>query len=232
MAARLDEFNKKFVYTKCNPENIVEGKKDSLFFRNNTDFYFNPDGVIDSKWKKLPYRTVIIPPPSDVKILKYEKPFELWIKTTDGYIDQYGDLMPKTGWKFLSYQNIFFNANPRLLRWIFPPPISSTDPIGNDNSRSYDENFFYAKIGGFWVRTPISIFTAPENTGDDNPLLSSNLPFVDAPRYLPVPPIPEASINIPMGEQSYDTDFFYIRVSKWKRSKLNVYYNTHKMTRF
>lgn len=233
MPSRTDEFNKKFLYTETNPENIIEGKKDSLFFRYGNTFYFNAEGVVDTSWEVLPYRTVIIPfPPIDKEII-YAQPYELWIKTTDGYYDQYGDLLPKTGWKFLGYINAFLKANPRILRWIFPPPTSSTDPIGVDRSRSYDENFFYAKLGAFWYRTPIALFISPSPTGPDRPDLSSNLPFVDAPRRLPVPSNPNSDLStVELGDQTYDEDFFYIRVSQWKRSNLNIYYNTDKMTTF
>lgn len=233
MSARLNDFNKKFVYTETNPENIIEGKKDSLFFRYENSFYFNEDGVLDSSWEVLPYRTVVIPFPNLSKEIKYEHPYELWIKTTDGYIDQYGDLLPKTGWKFMGNINVFANLNPRILHWIFPPPVSSTDPIGANNNRSYDENFFYVKNGAYWYRTPITLFISPSDTGPDRPDLSDNLPFVDAPRRLPVPANPNSDLSIvEVGEQSYDKDFFYIRVSQWKRSNLNKYYNVDKMTRF
>jgi hypothetical protein len=233
MASNIDEFNEKFVYTKTNPENIIAGIKDSLFFRYNNTFYYNEEGVLDASWEVLPYRTVIIPFPPLTKEIIYEYPYELWIKTTDGYIDQYGDLLPKTGWKFLGNINVFLDANPRSLRWIFPPPVSSTDPIGTDRSRSYDENFFYVKLGAFWHRTPIALFISPSDEGPDRPDLSANLPFVDAPRRLPVPSNPESDLStVEVGDQTYDKDFFYIRVSKWKRSNLTTYYNNNKMTRF
>ncbi len=233
MSDRLTDFNKKFIYTGCNPENIIEGKKDSLFFRYNNSFFFNAEGVLDSSWEVLPYRTVVIPFPSPDKEIIYETPYELWIKTTDGNYDQYGDLLPKTGWKFIGHTNVFLTANPRTLRWTFPPPISSTDPIGVDRSKSYDEDFFYVKLGAFWYRTPLTLFTSPVADGPDRPDLSANLPFMDPPRRLPVPANPNSDLEtVEIGDQTYDKDFFYIRTSKWKRVNLNVFYDVDKMTRF
>jgi hypothetical protein len=57
MHQRLDEFNKKFVYTNTNPENVIVTKKNALFYRNGNEFYVNRDGVINGKWQKLPYKT-------------------------------------------------------------------------------------------------------------------------------------------------------------------------------
>lgn len=233
MNSRLDDFNNKFIYVETNPENIIEGKKNALFFRNGQEFFINNDGVIDGKWEKLPYRTVIIPPPPTDKILRYKENYELWLKTTDGYIDEYGDLLPKTGWMFLTNQNVFLSANPRMLHWDFPPPKSSYDIVGVEHSRSYDENFFYAKIGGLWYRTPIAVFDFAPSEGNERPELTTKLPFVDVPRYFPVPANSNAELNnVAMGVQTYDTRYFYIRVSKWKRTTLNVYYDPSKMTMF
>ena len=232
MPQRLDEFNRKFVYTNTNPENIIVAKKNALFYRKNNEFYVNHDGVINGKWQKLPYKTVIIPPPPLTKLIKYKQPQELWIKTTDGFYNEYKELLPKTGWKFLNNQNVFVSANIKNLNWIFPVPTSSNDPIGNNNSRSYDENYFYAKISGIWVRTPITIFNYAGNSSPDNPNLSNFLPFVAVPRFLPVPPTSATIDSAITGEQTYDADFFYIKPSVWKRSVLNIYYNTNKMTRF
>lgn len=232
MPARLDEFNRKFVYTNTNPENIIVAKKNALFYRKGNEFYVNHDGVINGKWQKLPYKTVIIPPPPLTKLIKYKQPQELWIKTIDGFYDEFKALLPKTGWKFLNNQNIFVGAKIKNLNWIFPVPTSSIDPIGNNNSRSYDENYFYAKISGVWVRTPITIFNYAGNSSPDNPNLSNFLPFVASPRFLPVPPMSATIDGAITGEQTYDADFFYIKPSIWKRSVLNIYYNTNKMTRF
>jgi hypothetical protein len=232
MPQRLDEFNKKFVYTDTNPENIIVAKKNALFYRDGQQFYVNHSGVITGKWEKLPYKTVIIPAPPKSKIIKYKKDRELWVKKTDGYYNEYKELMPKTGWTFLSNQNVFVGANIKNLNWTFPVPTSSNDPIGNNNSRSYDENFFYAKISGKWVRTPITIFDYSGNPSPDNSNLSDFLPFVAVPRFQPVPSTSYAGDSALAGEQTYDADFFYIKPSIWKRSVLNFYYNTDKMTRF
>ena len=236
MSKRLDETDKKFIYTDTNPENIIVAKKHALFFRSGHEFYVNHSGVVNGKWEKLPYKTVIIPPPPKSKIIKYKKAQELWVKTTDGFFDEFEDLLPKTGWKFLSNQNIFAAAAPtvsiRDLNWIFPVPVSSNDPIGNNNSRSYDENYFYAKISGKWVRTPITVFDYAGNSSPDNPDLNNFLPFVAPPRFQPVPTTSVTTDAAITGEQTYDADFFYIKPSIWKRSVLNIYYNTNKMTRF
>jgi hypothetical protein len=232
MAQRTDEFNKKDIYTATNPENIVSSKKNALFFRRGKEFFVNYEGNLDGKWQKLPYKTVILPPPPQSKPIIYKNEYELWVKTTDGHFDEFNALLPKTGWKFLSNKNIFLGANLRKLNWIFPVPTSSSDIIGNNNSRSYDEDFFYAKISGRWYRTPITVFSEPEKVGVDKPQFSTNLPFVDAPRRLPLPANSNDTVNVQIGEQSYDEDFFYIRVSKWKRARLGIFYNSDKMTAF
>jgi hypothetical protein len=232
MPQRLDEFNKKFIYTDTNPENIIVAKKNAMFYRKGHDFYVNHSGVVNGKWEKLAYRTVIIPPPPTSKLIKYKKDQELWIKTTDGFYDEFKELLPKTGWKFLNNQNIFVGAKIRNLNWIFPVPTSSNDPMGNNNSRSYDENYFYAKISGKWVRTPITVFDYAGNSTPDNSNLSNFLPFVAPPRFQPVPSTSSTIDYGVLGDQTYDADFFYIKPSIWKRSVLNIYYNTNKMTRF
>ena len=107
MSKRLDDFNKKFIYTDTNPENIIVAKKNAMFFRSGNEFYVNHSGVVNGKWEKLLYKTVIIPHPPKSKLIKYKKAQELWVKTTDGFFDEFEDLLPKTGWKFLSNQNIF-----------------------------------------------------------------------------------------------------------------------------
>lgn len=234
MPQRTDEFNKKFLYTGTNPEGIISAKKDALFFRRGKEFYVNYTGVLDGKWVKLANKTVIIPAPAANKPIIYKQPYELWVKTTNGFLDEFNDLKPKTGWKFLSYKDVFIGANPRLLSWIFPVPTSSNDAAGTNNSRSYDENYFYAKLSGKWCRTPITIFTANNAAaGADNSNLTTNLPFVDAPRYIPVPSNSNAELAGSIaGVQTYDEEYFYIRVSRWKRTRLNIYYDTNKMTKF
>lgn len=234
MPPRLDEFNKKFVYTDTNPENIIPAKKDAYFYRKGNEFYVNHSGDLAGKWEKLVYKTVIIPPPPLTKLIKYKQPQELWKKTTDGFYDEFKALLPKTGWQFLSYKDIFAQGNPRRLNWIFPVPTSSNDPVGNNNSRSYDENYFYAKLSGKWYRTPITIWNEIPTGGEgpDRTELTNNLPFVDYPRFKPLPSNPDNLNNAEIGEQTYDTEYFYIRVSKWKRTHLNIYYNTNKMAVF
>lgn len=231
MPQRLDEFNKKFIYTDTNPENIIAGRKNALFFRKNEFFYFNADGNLDGHWQKLPYRTVIIPPPVLTKLIKFRTPTELWIKTTDGYLDEFNEVLPKTGWKFMSYKDVFSTyASSKAFHWLFPAPTSTNDPVGIDGQRSYDENYFYAKISGKWYRTPIVRFSEPGTSSPDNSYWETNLPFVDTPRYIPVPP--NSSYPGIEGDQSYDLDFFYIRVGAWKRSHLLVFYNGDKMAVF
>ena len=231
---RIDDFNNKFVYIDTNPENIINAKKGAYFFRDGNAFYVNHTGHLDGPWEKLPYKTVIIPYPPRNKLYKYKQPYELWVKTTNGFIDQYNDLLPKTGWKLVGYKDVFSRGNPRRLNWVFPPPTSSYDPIGNNRSRSYDENYFYAKLDGKWYRTPITIWDglSPQGLGPDRDDISNNLPFVDAPRRKPLPNNPNDTTNVSPGDQTYDVDYFYIRVSKWKRSRLNIYYDTNKMARF
>lgn len=230
MPARLDEFNKKFIYTDTNPENIIAAKKNSFFFRRGNEFYVNISGNINANWQKLPYRTVIIPPPPLTKLIKFKTDAELWIKTTDGYINEFKELLPKTGWKLSSYNDVFAKLFTRNLNWFFPVPASSNDPVGVDGNRSYDENYFYAKISGKWYRSPIVTYNFPGAASVDRPDLSTNLPFVDKPRLLPVPP----NSNFPgiNGDQTYDYDFFYVKVTNFKRVPLQIFYNPNKMTRF
>jgi hypothetical protein len=234
MPQRLDEFNKKFVYTETNPENIINARKNALFFRKGEKFYVNHSGNLDGKWELLPLRTVITPPPPLTKLIKYKKPQELWLKTTNGYYNQFKELMPKTGWKFVSYQDVFVKGNPRTLHWVFPVPVDSNDPIGNNKSRSYDENYFYAKIDNKWYRTPITTWLnqAQGGAGPDRDDITYNLPYIDPPRHKPLPTNAHDTSGIELGDQTYDTEYFYIKVSQWKRSRLNIYYDTNKMTRF
>jgi len=233
MSSRLNDYNDKFVYTSTNPENIVDGKKNALFFRKDYDFFINHKGIINGYWEKLPYRTVIIPHPPLNKIIKYKKRYEVWLKTTNGYFDQYGNILTKTGWKFLYNYNIFLEKNQRILRWIFPPPASSYDTTGVEYNRSYDENYFYVKIEELWYRTPLTLFSESYDKGAERLELTTNLPFVDTPRYLPVPLNSNSELNTSdVGVQTYDINYFYIRLLTWRRTTLNVYNNTSKMTMF
>lgn len=225
---RTPDFNDKFLYTKTDPNNIISAKKGALFFRRFHRFYFNPNGNANSKWELLQYRTVILPVPDDDKPIEYEYPFEVWAKQSDGKTDELGYLLPKTDWKFFSHSDLFVSQLARTFNWIFPVPTSSVDPIGVDNSRSYDENFFYAKISGSWVRTPIHTYVNSSVDSGEVPHWYNNLPFVDAPRHTPPPNHNSSGIN---GEQSYDRDFFYVKPSNWKRTPLN-YFDLSKMTVF
>lgn len=234
MAARLDDFNKKFVYTETNPEGIIAAKKGAFFYRRETDFYINKTGNIQSgQWEKLNYKTVIIPPPPASKIIKYKKPHEIWLKTTDGLLNEFEQLMPKTGWKLFAYKDAFAMQLRIKLNWLFPPPTSSTDPIGVNGNRSYDKNFFYAKIGGKWYRTPLTTYTFTSQFVADDPNLTTNLPFVDLPRagLSSVSYDPNCSLD---GDQTYDKDFFYIKINRatWKRARLNIFKIPYKMTLF
>jgi hypothetical protein len=111
-----------------------------------------------------------------------------------------------------------------------PPPIATDDPRGSNGSKSYDNNYFYANVSGSWYRTPIAIYPAAEAPGPDNPSLSTNLPFIDLPRLLPVPQY----TGYPgiLGDQSYDIDFFYVDPSQWRRCMLLMFYNPSKMAVF
>jgi len=117
----------------------------------------------------------------------------------------------------------------RTFSWIFPVPTRSSDPIGVDNDRSYDENFFYAKINGRWLRTPLVDFTINLSTdsGEDE-YWYDNLPFVDRPRS-PVPLTPFDTGLV--GAQTFDDDFFYVKGDIWKRTLL-LNFITNKMTTF
>ena len=86
------------------------------------------------------------------------------------------------------------------------------------------------KLSGVWYRTPITVYSLAENAGPDNPSLSSNLPFVDLPRLLPIPD----NTGFPgiLGDQSYDIDFFYLDPSQWRRCMLLIFYNPNKMAMF
>jgi hypothetical protein len=236
MPSRIDDFNKKFVYTETNPEGIISAKKGAFFYRRGTEFYLNRDGNLEvGFWEKLPYKTVIIPPPPASKLIKYKRPHEIWLKTTNGFYNDQEVLMPKTGWERYSYEDAFALQLFRKLNWIFPPPISSYDPMGGVGSRSYDLNYFYAKIDGVWYRTPITTWYDTDNLGvPDDPNLTTYLPYVDMPRSpVGVDWTVDIHCAIP-GDQSYDNSFFYIKVDQnsWRRARLNIYANTYKMALF
>ena len=235
MASRVDDFNKKFVYTDTNPEGIIAAKKGSFFFRNNTDFFVNHEGNLQvGPWIKLPYRTVIIPPPPASKQIKYKRPYEIWFKTTDGFYDDQNRLMPKTGWEIYSYEDAFALLVFRKITWHFPPPKSTLDPVGVDGNRSYDNDFFYAKVYGKWYRTPMALWTFVDGPlPEEDPDLTTYLPFVDLPRAgLGVSPDDTGCSQV--GDQTYDKSFFYIKVNQryWKRSRLNIYDTIYKMATF
>ena len=225
---RILKLDDKFLYTKTDPTNIIAAKKGALFFRRGNKFFLNPDGNIDSEWIPLPYRTVVYPVPSANKPLFFENQNEIWEKNSDGFYDEFKEILPKTDWKFYSYDDAFFSPAARILKWIFPPPTNSADPIGNDNSRSYDDNFFYIKLLGTWVRTPLHDYSVSSIDAGENPYWYANVPFVDYPRRTPPPNTSDTGM---IGEQSYDRDFFYVKTSKWKRTPLN-YFDASKMTTF
>ena len=225
---RIPDLNDKFIYTRTDPNSIIAAPKGALLFRRNNRFYLNRTGNLTSNWTLLPYKTVINPVPDEDKPIRFEHKFEVWIKNSDGLKDELGYLLPKTDWKFFSYDDLFVTAEQRSLHWIMPPPENSVDPRGSDNARSYDENFFYAKISGSWVRTPIHIYTTASLDIGEQPYWYTNLPFVDAPRRTPAPNRNDSSVP---GDQSYDRDFFYINPSLWKRTPLD-YFDASKMTMF
>ena len=227
----IPDLNDKFIYTRTDPNSIIAAPKGALLFRRNNRFYLNRTGNLTSNWTLLPYKTVINPVPDEDKPIRFEHKFEVWIKNSDGLKDELGYLLPKTDWKFFSYDHLFVTAEQRSLHWIMPPPENSVDPRGSDNARSYDENFFYAKISGSWVRTPILTFVESSSMDSGEiPALYTHLPFVDPPRRAPRP-VTVYDSGLP-GDQSYDFDFFYVKPSLWKRSPLSVYYYPDKMTVF
>ena len=225
---RILKLDDKFLYTKTDPTNIIAAKKGALFFRRGNKFFLNPDGNIDSEWIPLPYRTVVYPVPSANKPLFFENQNEIWEKNSDGHRGEQNELLPKSDWKFLSHEDAFLSSKSRTLNWIFPPPTNSVDPRGINNNRSYDENFFYVKISGAWVRTPIHTYTISSvDSGEVNQWYDT-LPFVDYPRRTPPPNNMDSGLP---GDQSYDRDFFYVKPSQWKRTPLN-YFDPSKMTTF
>lgn len=225
---RIPDLNDKFIYTRTDPNNIIAAPKGALFFRRNTRFYLNQSGNLASSWTLLPYKTVILPVPDEDKPIIFEYQFEVWRKNSDGLKDELGYLLPKTDWKFFSYDDIFVSAEQKGLNWILPAPTSSLDPRGGNNARSYDENFFYAKISGSWVRTPIHMYDTSSLDVGEVSYWYNNLPFVDAPRRSPAPNRLDSGFA---GDQSYDRDFFYVKPSLWKRTPLD-YFDASKMTMF
>jgi len=213
------------IYTDTNPENIIPAKKGALFFRREKNFYVNHSGNLNGQWLQLPYLTVILPRPDPRKLIIYEHKYMVFEKTTDGYLDEFKEIMPKTGWKFYSYEDVFAAAPPRDFGWYpnISSPSSSYDPIGVDGARHYDENFYYYKTGSLWYRTPIARFSSPGVDIGEQPNRYSNSPFVVIPRFLPVPQTTNTTDDARVGDQTYDRDFFYIKPSKWKRSPLETY---------
>lgn len=228
----LLDFNEKFLWTPTNPENIVDSPKGGWFFRRYHKFYVNTSGDFDGSWYELPYKTVILPRWPPTRLIRFQYDMELWFKTSNGFVDQYGVLHPKVGWQFYAYNvDAFYKQPTQVFSWIFPPPTSSYDPSGVNNNRSYDQDYFYTKINGLWYRTPIAIWTdtTPTDPGEV-PYWYSNLPFVDRPRKAPRP-IATTETGL-LGQQSYDYDYFYIDVSAWKRSPLILYEPPPTMTMF
>lgn len=235
MNARVEDFNKKFIYTDTNPENIIAAKKGAFFCRREKEFFVNYQGNLEEgPWEKLNYRTVIIPFPPPTKQIQYKRPHEIWFKTTDGFFDDTGKLMPKTGWKFYSYQDAFAMLVFRKITWHFPTPTSSYDTAGVDGNRSYDNDFFYAKISGVWYRTPMTLWDFVDTPiPPEDPTLTTSLPFVDLPRAgLGIDPFDTHCSQT--GDQTYDSGFFYIKVNNttWKRSRISLYKILPKMALF
>lgn len=227
MPIRSSDFDEKVLYTKTNPENIISAPKGSWFFRQGGDFFVNTG----KSWVKLPFKTVILPAPDEDRIIKYEQPFELWFKFSDGFYDEFRKLMPKTGWKFFSHKNIFAHGGggANISDWL-PVPTSSDDPNGHHKSKSYDENYFYSKINTRWYRTPITVFTFPTTDSGEQSDLYNQLPYAHAPRFLPVPPNSNTN-TANAGEETYDDEFYYIKTSKWKRCSI-IMFRPSKMTVF
>ena len=98
------------IYTDTNPENIIPAPKGAWFFRKAKKFYVNYSGDVAGQWIELPYLTVILPRPNPNKVIIYEHNTMLWEKTTNGFLDEFRELLPKTGWKFYSYDDVFLPA--------------------------------------------------------------------------------------------------------------------------
>lgn len=232
MAARTNDINRD-VYTDTNPEGIVSANKGAFFYRRNNEFYLNNEGNLETgNWVKLNLRTVIIPPPPLTKLIKYRKPHEIWVKTTDGFYNDLGQLMPKTGWKIFAYKDAFAVQIQNTVRWTLPPPVASNDPKGSNGEKSYDNDYLYIKFSGLWYRTPIAVYTFIGPRSPDNPTLSSNPPYADTRAGFPGITSYDLACSI-VGDQTYDNDFFYIRVNKvWKRTNLNIFEIGYKMAVF
>lgn len=233
MPARVDQFNKS-LYVDTNPEGVISATKGALFYRRQKDFYINLDGNLETgNWQKLNYRTVIIPPPAPTKPIIYKNEHEIWIKTTDGFYNDLEQLMPKTGWKFFSYKDAFAVQIQNTLNWIFPPPVSSNDPVGSNGNKSYDNYFLYVKFSGKWYRTPLSTYTFVSPRSADDPSLSTNPPYADKRAGFPGVNSYQLACSM-VGDQTYDRDFFYVRVnpSTWKRSRLSIFKMGFKMAVF
>lgn len=233
MAARVDSTNPA-LYMDTNPEGVVSAKKGAFFYRRDTEFYLNVEGNLETgNWEKLQYRTVIIPPPAASRPLVYKRPHEIWIKTTDGFYNDLNQLMPKTGWKIFSYKDAFAIQIQHTLHWIFPRPGYSLDSMGVNGDKSYDNDFLYIKFSGKWYRTPLSVYTFIGDKSPENPTLYSNPPYSDQRAGFPGANSYILACSM-VGDQSYDNDFFYVRVNVkvWKRTNLNIFEIGYKMTVF
>lgn len=233
MAARTNDVNRD-IYTETNPEGIIAAKKGAFFYRRNNEFYLNEEGNLETgNWRKLELRTVVIPPPPLTKLIQYRRPHEIWIKTTDGFFNDYEQLMPKTGWKIFSYKDAFAIQIQNTLNWVFPAPAASYDPRGSNSDKSYDSDYLYVKFSGVWYRTPLSIYTFVGSRSPENPTLYTNPPFADKRAGFPGDNSYILACSME-GDQTYDNDFFYVRVNKktWKRTNLNIFEIGYKMTVF
>lgn len=107
MKNRADMSSPSRIYTDTNPENMVAAPKGSWFIRRHDLFYINVSGGVRGEWKQLPYKTIILPRPPEDKLIQFKEPYEIWEKTTDGFVDGFRKILPKTGWKFLSNKDAF-----------------------------------------------------------------------------------------------------------------------------
>ncbi len=214
-------------YTETNPNNIIPAKKGALFARVGHDFYL----FSSNKWNKLTYRTVILPRPNANDLINYEREYEVWGKEKDGLPDKDSVFSDKLGWVFYGYKKPFSDeVVTKIFDWFFPVPTSSNDSVGAENDKSYDDDFYYLKTGSYWYRTPISVFDEPGTYGPEQIDLYNNPPFIDPPRFLPIPPNSSYSGGR-VGEQTHDADFYYTKPSVWKRCPLVIFDNVT-MTRF
>ena len=224
------------IYTGTNPENIIPAPKGAWFFRRNNFFFVNMTGAVDGTWIPLPYKTVVLPRPNPNKLIIYREPYELWEKKSNGFLDDFRELLPKTDWEFVSNEDVFFDKEESGFDWIFypgfgVPPTSSIDPGGGQWSRGFTDDFYYLKSGSLWYRTPLALFYFQGVDIGEQPNLYSNPPFVSPPRYLPLPSSSFTVDSSILGVESYDRDFYYIKANPWKRSSLNIY-ETMNMTIF